>query len=374
MPSDSRGIEQRLQETESILDAQLIATFGIDQFYRIVRLNRQALRFTGKDTYRRVIQQSCHRMIQERAGICPFCPLDNEWKTAFSGPPPLEDQPYSVIHKVIQKQTEGVERSYKLTFILMRASTIRLVEMIEDITEEREKQEEMIRIENLATMGTMISGIAHELNNPLTGISLTLQNLLANISTMDSAEVIKRLQFIQKDLSRSSRIVQDILSLARPGLREKHQVNLLRVIEKARENAMRLYPVLARRILWDLQASEDCLIQADADKIERLFFNLFRNALQAYDYRAGTIRVDLKKTRQSVHVLVADEAGGIQPDVLKRIFVPFHAGSRTGRGTGLGLPICLSIVREHNGRLKIRSTEGRTIFFISLPAPGGHNA
>lgn len=373
MPSDFRGIEQRLHETEAILDAQLIATFGIDQFYRIVRLNRQGLRFTGKDAYRRVIQQSCHRMIQERTEICPFCPLDGEWKNAFAGPP-AEDQPYTVIHRVIQKHVDGVERTYKLSFILMRSSTIRLVEMIEDITEEREKQEEMIRIENLATMGTMISGIAHELNNPLTGISLTLQNLLANISTMDSTEVIKRLQFIQKDLSRSSRIVQDILSLARPGIRDKHQINLLRLIEKARENALRLYPVLARKITWDMQATEDFLIQADPDKMERLFFNLFRNTLQAYDYREGSIRVDLKRTRQSIHILVSDEAGGIHPDILKRIFVPFHSGTRTGRGTGLGLPICLSIVREHHGRLKIRSSEGRTIFFISLPAAGGPHA
>lgn len=360
-------LEQRLAETEAILDAQPIASFGIDQFFRIMRLNHRALRYTGHDSYKSVIQQSCHRMIQNRVDICPFCPLENEWKKLFSENDE-SDRPYRIIEKIIQKRVGKGEKSFKITFILIRTNSIRIVEMIEDITEERERQEEMLRIENLATMGTMISGIAHELNNPLTGISLTLQNLQANISTMDSSEVIKRLQFIYKDLSKASRIVQDILSLARPGIKEKHQINLVRIIEKARDNTARLYPVLSRKIRWEIPASDDFILPADPDKLERLFFNLFRNAIQAYDYKEGLISVHLKHFRNSIYITIADDAGGIPPEIFQRIFVPFHSGSRTGRGTGLGLPICLNIVKEHGGRLKIRSSRGRTFFFISLPS------
>jgi signal transduction histidine kinase len=359
-------LERRLAETEAIFDAQPIASFGIDQFFRIMRLNHRALRYTGHDSYKSVIQQSCHRMIQNRSDVCPFCPLDNEWKTVFAENDE-PDRPYRIIEKVIHKRINNTEKSFKITFILIRTNSIRIVEMIEDITEEREKQEEMLRIENLATMGTMISGIAHELNNPLTGISLTLQNLLANLSTMDSAEVTRRLKFIQKDLSKAARIVQDILSLARPGIREKHQVNLVRIIEKARDNTIRLYPVLSRKIRWEIPASDDYIMQADPDKLERLFFNLFRNAIQAYDYKEGLIAVHLKHFRNSVYITVIDDAGGIPPEILQKIFVPFYSGSRSGRGTGLGLPICLNIVREHGGRLKIKSKKGRTFFFISMP-------
>lgn len=370
------SFKKRLAETETILDAQPIATFGIDQFYRIMRLNRRALRYTGHDEYSSVIQQSCHRLIHNRAEICPFCPLENEWKDAFTDVTDTneneDNRPYRVIEKIISKTVGDIEKSFKITFILIRTNTIRIVEMIEDITAERERQEEMLRLENLASMGTMVSGVAHELNNPLTGISLTLQNLLANIKTMAEQEVQKRLQSIQKDLSRASRIVQDILSLARPGLKENHPVLLLRLIEKAKENTIRLYPVLSRKIQFDIRSSDDFVIKADTDKIERLFFNLFRNAIQAYDYKEGCIRVELKRLRGSVVIIVSDNAGGIPADILKRIFVPFHSGVRSGRGTGLGLPICLSIVKEHGGRLKIRSKAGQTFFFISLPRTDNH--
>ncbi|MBW7859279.1 MAG: HAMP domain-containing histidine kinase, partial [Leptonema sp. (in: Bacteria)] len=316
------------------------------------------------------------RLIHNRAEICPFCPLENEWKNAFSETTEVneteDNRPYRVIEKIISKTVGGVEKSFKITFILIRTNSIRIVEMIEDITAERERQEEMLRLENLAAMGTMVSGVAHELNNPLTGISLTLQNLLANITSMAYSDVLKRLQSIQKDLSKASRIIQDILSLARPGLKENHPVLLLRLIEKAKENTIRLYPVLSRKINFEIRSADDFVVRADTDKIERLFFNLFRNAIQAYDYKEGSIRVELKRLRGSVVIIISDNAGGIPPDILKRIFVPFHSGQRTGRGTGLGLPICLSIVKEHGGRMKIRSKDGQTFFFISLPRIDNH--
>ena len=131
---------------------------------------------------------------------------------------------------------------------------------------------------------------------------------------------------------------------------------------------MRLYPVLSRRIRWSLNSADETVIfYFNQEKIERLLINLFRNSLQAYDYSPGEIRVEVRTSARYVHMIVEDDAGGIPQDQIRRIFVPFYSRSADGRGTGLGLSISLGIVREHNGRLSVRTNDRTTRFFVSLP-------
>ena len=124
--------------------------------------------------------------------------------------------------------------------------------------------------------------------------------------------------------------------------------------------------MLARQVEWRLP-DESVTFFFDPEKIERLFINLFRNSIQAFDYKPGYVTTEVRPARKHVHVIVEDNAGGIAPENLKRIFQPFFSNSANGRGTGLGLSICHSIVREHGGRIHVRSYEGRTRFYVSLP-------
>lgn len=350
--------EQSTDADRELLDSLPLPIFSIDSEYRISSVNRAGLEFAGFDEEKAAPSKPlCHRTIYGREEICPYCPRRQDRAEAFGE--------NVAIQKLIQVRTAARrEASLRVTFT--HTASGHLVEMLEDVTQERERQEETLRMENLAALGIMISGIAHELNNPLTGIGLNLQNLDANLASMDQNETRRRLGILRKDLNRASRIVSDVLSFSNPGRLRLTRAELLTVIERASATTRRLYPVLARQVEWRFP-EESVAFFFDPEKIERLFINLFRNSIQAFDYKPGYVTIEVRPARKHVHVIVEDNAGGIAPENLKRIFQPFFSNSANGRGTGLGLSICHSIVREHGGRIHVRSFEGRTRFYVSLP-------
>lgn len=356
--------EYRLTETEAILDALPHPTFAINSDFQIIRMNRAALMLTGEERYPDAIGQSCHVLIHQRDDRCPFCPIFEDYHED-------NDQHLTPLEKIIQakdpKNPTLKERTLRLTFIRPARERIDLVETIEDITFRQEKQEEDLRRENLAALGTMISGIAHELNNPLTGMGLTLQNLIANLSAMNGDEIHKRLNLLVKDLKRASRIVSDILSFSRPGELRLTQADIRQTIKKASTSIQRLYPVLSRRVNWIFEGEKDVIMEFHPEKIERLFFNLFRNSIQAFDYSEGYIRIDIRRAKKNIHIVIEDNAGGIAAEELGKIFNPFFSRNKSGAGSGLGLSICHSIVKEHRGRIRASSSSGKTQFLISLP-------
>ncbi len=360
-----RIYENRFKEVETIFDALPISIFAVNQIFRIVRLNYTALDYLKENHFKNVIDELCYKKIHQRNEICPYCPLTNEWNEIK-----FEGKKFITLEKIINIKSN---QTLKIVFILLSGGNIRMIEIIEDITKQIEKQEEIIRIENLASIGTMISGIAHELNNPLTGISLNLQILLAKFQNIDESldknreDITKRFKLIQKDLQKASNIVSDILSLVRPGLKEKYKLELQKIVLRAKENAIRLYPMLSKKIKWEIEETKPIYILGSANKLERLFFNLFKNSLQAYDYKEGVIGVFYKVKDKKVMVLIYDEAGGIPKNILKKIFVPFSSVNFNSRGTGLGLSISYNIIREHEGKVKVKTYKNKTIFFIRFP-------
>ncbi len=362
MPVEAAAEEphERFQETEAILDAIRIPTTAIDPSFRIRRMNRAALVHGGVSSFRDGIGQPCYRFLHNRPSRCPYCPAEAEGDT------------FAVIKEATERvvqvtRPDGEELTLRLSFFPAEEPGMMAVELIQDITSEMERREEEARRENLAALGTMVSGIAHELNNPLTGMGLNLQGLLANLEGMDSKELLKRLQMIRKDLTRASQIVADILSFSRPGTMSRTRANLMEVIHKAKATAIRLYPVLASRIDWILEGDEDLVFTFNPEKIERLLVNLFKNSLQAHDYEPGFIRIAGRRVRKWIHVIVEDNAGGIPPAELKKVFNPFYTTTPGGRGSGLGLSICHSIAKQHRGRIRAHSAGGRTRFYLSLP-------
>lgn len=291
----------------------------------------------------------CYESIYKRDTPCPQCPFETQ---------SLEEQKLT---------TPGSnERSFRIFFGRLPGG--QLVEMTEDITGRQREADRRIRTERLAAMGTMVSGVAHELNNPLTGMELNLQTLLANLETMEEAEVGRRLTMIRRDLNRASRIVMDVLGFARTGPLRLQKADMRQIADRARSNVVRLYGSLAREISWDIQSEGDTTFLFNPEKMERLFINLFRNSLQAFDYRSGAIRVHIAQSDAGCKITVEDDAGGIPPKVLERIFEPFSPGSGQVRGSGLGLAICHNIVSEHRGRIQAHSSGGKARFLIQLPA------
>lgn len=364
--------EQKMKEVQSILDGITEPLVLIDKQFKVKRVNKSTLQFTGISEFKEIVKKKCYSVLYGRDKICPYCPLINhklEKEEEISSIDFLMFQKSSGLNVEILYKQNDKNLHLNLSFFPLEkdGKVYSVVENISNITAIKEKEEENLRMRNLASLGIMISGVAHELNNPLTGISLTVQNLQKSLSNFDSTLFENRLDLIQKDLARAALIVSDIISFAKPERSRPTLADLVDVVNKARDTVERLYPDLTKSIHWDIHYEDDHVFYFNPFKMERLFLNLFRNSIQAMDYKKGYIKVDIKKKKSSTSIVVEDDAGGIPDTIIDKIFDPFFTNRKEGTGTGLGLSICHSIVKEHNGKISVKSVENKTRFTISVP-------
>ncbi len=240
---------------------------------------------------------------------------------------------------------------------------------VKDITEKRKLEQQLLQSEKLSAVGTMISGVAHELNNPLTSIIGNSQ-LLAK---RDVPEDIKRkLEIILKESIRSSKIVSGLLAFAREHRPEQKMIavnDILRETIKLRE-----YDLVVSNIDVRLSLSEDLpRTFADPYQLQQVFINLINNARDALAEKEGAaliIRTYRDKTR--IFVDFEDNGPGIEKDDLAKIFDPFFTTKEVGKGTGLGLSMAYGIVKEHDGTISVESEAGKGAkFVVALPIREG---
>ncbi|AXR61643.1 LIC_12097 family sensor histidine kinase [Leptospira mayottensis] len=373
MSSLQENLLERAGELQSILDGITEPLVLIDPGFRIRRVNRSTLEFSGQSSFSSIIGKKCYEVLYNRSDVCPYCPM-KEMQPEEENFNQYFEYPKSDVNREIFHSVRGQKETLYLDFYPIEKDNIigSVLEKVSNITRIREKEEENLRIRNLASLGIFISGVAHELNNPLTGMSLTLQSLLNNLTSIDPEFFRKRLDMMKEDLTRAAMIVTDIISFAKPDRLMTTTVDIYETIQKAKENVIWVYPVLSKNIAWEILCEPGTTFQFNPVKMERLFINLFKNSLQAFDYGEGKIRVEVRKTRNMVHIIVEDNAGGIPDNLIDKIFSPFFTKNKTGIGTGLGLSICHSIVREHSGELSVKSFEKKTRFRVSLPLTQNH--
>src|SRR5882672_8835406 len=225
------------------------------------------------------------------------------------------------------------------------------------------------RQEKLATLGTLAAGIAHEIRNPLTSLKARLYTLEKHLQIVPAAR--KDTDIISAEISRLERIVQDVLSFARPSDPKLETIPADTVI---REVQGLITPNLeSRGVRLEVESSPELLIRADSGHIKQVLINLVRNAAEAID-GAGTVTMRARAGRaalggretDAVILEVADTGKGIPPEVEKRLFDPFFSTKETG--TGLGLPIAARIVERHGGVLQYQTRPGHgTTFGVVLP-------
>ena len=356
-------------ELQSILDGITDPIILIDTGFRIKRLNLSALEFMHSKRFSEIVGHKCFEMIYGRTAVCPYCPFikskSNTFNNVFKG-----KNRHSRFHRDIYQNLEDYKKQIlSLEFFPVENSgTIySFVEKITNITRIREDEEEELRIRNLASLGILVSGVAHELNNPLTGMSLTLQNLKNNITTFDPVFFSNRIELIQKDLSKAAMIVKDIINFAKPDKLKATMNNLSEVIHYSMDTVTRIYPALCKQIQWEIKCDEQMVFLFNPVKMERLFLNLFKNALQEFNYSKGKISIKVREKKDTIVVTVEDNAGGIPESIINKIFDPFFTRNKTDSGTGLGLSICYAIVKDHGGTIKVESPGRKTIFTINLP-------
>lgn len=245
--------------------------------------------------------------------------------------------------------------------------------VIRDVTEHRRLQEQLIQSDKLAALGTLVSGVAHEVNNPLTGAMGLLQLVLRR----DLAEDLKSdLQTVQDETNRAVRVMRNLLSFAREHKPEVSLVSVNEILEATLE--LRAYELRSQNVTLHKQLDPDLpKIMADPHQLGQVFFNLVVNAEQAMTEAGiqGTISVRTERRSEDIYVVIADDGPGIPPEVHNKLFEPFFTTKPVGKGTGLGLSIAYGIIEEHGGVLSVESEVGKgAAFTIKLPIVTGSSA
>ena len=244
-----------------------------------------------------------------------------------------------------------------------------IVVMVEDVTEQQALETQLVQSEKLAAVGQLVSGVAHELNNPLTSIAGLSEFLL------EQKELGKKdrghLQVIQEQAERASRIVRNLLTFARKGASERVPVDLNDVIR--RTLSLTSYDLKLKDIVVERELSGALPdVFGDRHGLQQVVLNLVTNAAHAV---AENPRERPREITVStwfdglVHLRVADTGPGIPDEIAQSVFTPFFTTKEPGKGTGLGLSITYSIVESHGGQIALepRGPRGGAAFRVDLP-------
>ena len=249
----------------------------------------------------------------------------------------------------------------------------------------------LIQSEKLASLGTLLSGVAHELNNPLSNISSSSQILAEEIEEPDTAYKKELVSQINEQTDRARNIVRSLLEFSRDKEFKKERLPLKKILEETIQFVKGQVPT---KIAINLSVPDDIIIFADKQRIQQAFLNLIKNAIESISTDEGMVSITAKKRRaadkgeeditgiynylkfrgkctiedDTIDIEVRDTGSGIQPELLPKIFDPFFTTKDVGKGSGLGLFIVYEIIEEHDGCIAVDSEIGKgTTFFIKLP-------
>ncbi len=243
-----------------------------------------------------------------------------------------------------------------------------LILQFRDVTEERAMNRALERVDRLASLGRMAAGVAHEIRNPLTGVSLLLDDLHDRLPVGEDRSLAAR---ALQELERLDGIVQELLAYARVDRVERSPCPIGEVLDQS----LFLVKKQARSqgVSVSLHAGADLpRVHADPEKLKQALLNLYLNALQAMG-GGGALQVEARRIPGGVEIRVEDTGPGIPQGEAERIFEPFYT-LRPG-GTGLGLSIAHTIFSDHGGSVEVASEPGRgAIFFVRLPEAAPPNA
>ncbi len=239
-----------------------------------------------------------------------------------------------------------------------------------DVTQQRKLEKQLAQSEKMSALGQLISGVAHELNNPLTGV-IGYSQLLTGIDC--DGEVGRMVNIISREAERCHRIVDSLLQFAREYDQEKEYTQINDIIESTL--SLKRYQLYVDNIQLELQLSKDIPETViDPHQMQQVFMNIINNAHQAMvEYSGqGNLTVETELKNDMILIRFSDTGPGIPQENMERIFDPFFTTKALGKGTGLGLSICHSIVEKHEGRIYAESeADSGATFVVEIPVQSG---
>ena len=268
------------------------------------------------------------------------------------------------LEREVRRRTEALEQ--------------RNAELHEALEKLRRAQDNLVRSEKLASMGRLVAGVAHEINNPVNAIinSLgpledTLGQIAAQARTAELGELGRLAQemlaVVKRGAGRTKAIVQALHNYSRGEETVTREVNLRRSID----DTLDLLRHQLRHVEVIREIEEGASIVGYPGQIDQILMNLLVNAAQALGEKGGVVRVGTRRRTGAVELFVEDNGPGIPPELRTRIFDPFFTTKQVGEGSGLGLSIVHGIVDRHGGTIDVESVPGHgTTFRLTFPAPG----
>jgi signal transduction histidine kinase len=354
------ALQTEKNKLQSVIDAMEEGLTIRDRDYNLIYQNKPSRMASGDH-----LGEKCYQAIEGLESVCDGCPVEK----AFS-----DGKSHTSDRKVILPSGEVI--FWDNTANPIRNAVGEIVSCLEvgrNITErkqaeerEKELQKELLLSSRLASIGELAAGVAHQLNNPLTGILGFSQRILRKIT---DEEINQDLRKIYSEAERAAKIVQNLLTFARRREPKKENSDVNYIVQSALE--LRVYQLKTSNIEVITNLAPGLPeIMLDSHQIQEVFLNIILNAEQAMTEANGGGKLTIKTERNKRHVrsTFSDNGPGIPPEHLNSVFDPFFTTKGEKGGTGLGLSVCHGIITEHGGRIYAKSRPGKgTTFFVDLP-------
>jgi len=347
-------IKRAAEEWRTTFDSITDWVSIVDKDFKLVRVNKAFADAFGKRP-RELIGKTCYQVVHKTNEPVRDCPRR---KTLQTRSPAAAEFFEPSLEMYLEARTSPIFDE--------KGQVVACVEVTRDATERKRMQEQLMLTHRLASLGELVSGVAHELNNPLTSV-IGFSQLLMEGEIAD--DIREDLSLVHSEAQRAAEIVKNLLTFARKRAPTKQLTRINNVIEdvlKLRAYWQRVNNIEVRRQF----ASDIPEIMVDFVQMQQVFLNIIINAeyfmIQAHN--RGTLTITTKKVGDVIRISLADDGPGIAKENLTRIFDPFFTTKEVGVGTGLGLSICHGIVNAHGGRIYARSQLGEgTTFVVELP-------
>lgn len=307
----------------------------------------------------------CAQALWGNDGLCMKCPTVKSFRDGTVEQAELE-----------RTTSSGQRKFYRLTSAPIRnerGEVINVLELIQDVTEEKALQAQLAQSGKLAAIGELASGIAHEINNPLGSIAVCVEDLseMLNNGKLAAApterDIQECIQSIKNDINRCKRITTGLLNFSRHKAPQFEPVEVNQVLRNAALFTRHKAEQSHLQIKFDLSPDLP-LVMAETDELAQVFLNVLINAMD-FSPAGKSIEVFTEKHGQNeIAIRIVDHGAGIPWVNLPKIFSPFFTTKPPGQGTGLGLAISQRIVKRHGGRIEVQSIVGKgTTVTIILP-------